>query len=125
MSAEQLIGKSVELKLVNDSKEKRTFRYSLKGLMLIAEKYSELGELTKLIADSVKQKGFSLETLQALVTLVHAGLIKDDPSLTEEQVMNLLDDNMDVICVAIMSLMEPSKPGEEGEAAQEGKTTFS
>jgi len=93
----------------------RHIKFTIKGLKLIAKKS---GSVVKAFKDmQLMNKEFDIEGMDHLVLLLHAGLIHEDPTLTIENVENLLTmNNMTMIFTSIMKAFNGSttEPAEDG-----------
>ena len=95
----------------------RHIKFTIKGLKLIAKKS---GSMVKAFNDmQLMNKEFDIEGMDHLVLLLHAGLIHEDPTLTIDNVENLLTmNNMTIIFTSIMKAFNGSMP----EPAEGGST---
>lgn len=95
----------------------RHIKYTIKGLKIIAKKF---GSVVKAFNDmQTMDPDFTIETMDNLVILLHAGLIHEDPKLTADDVENLLTiSNLPVVFNAIIKAFSGStpKPTEDSES---------
>lgn len=87
----------------------RHIKYTIKGLKIIAKK---CGSVVKAFNDmQTMDANFTVETMDNLVILLHAGLIHEDSKLTADDVENLLTmSNMTTVFNAIIKAFNGSTP---------------
>jgi hypothetical protein len=93
----------------------RHIRYTFAAMRIILKKY---GNLQKVFGILQKMEGGDLteESLDALSTLIYAGLVHEDKMLTQEKAENLIDiTNMAALVNAVIEALTGSLPegGEE------------
>ena len=84
MSEEKVIGKNPSYAVIQLDKP-RTLRYTLKSLYILEE------TVGKPLAELFNPEEITKLSLKAVALLLWAGLIHEDPALTEEQVVELMD----------------------------------
>jgi len=97
----------------------RHIKYTIRGLKLIARKH---GSVIKAFADmKTMDENFTVETMDHLVMLLHAGLIHEDAKLTVDDVENMLTiENMPVVFNTIIKAFSGSIPvAKEDEVSED------
>ena len=96
----------------------RHIKYTIKGLKIIAKKH---GSVVKAFSDMQKMDGsFTVETMDNLVVLLHAGLIHEDANLSAGDVENILTmNNMGTVFNAIITAFNGSTPEPKGNEVSE------
>ena len=102
----------------------RHIKYTIKGLKIIAKKH---GSVVKAFNDMQSMnQDFDVETMDNLTLLLHAGLVHEDPKLTQDDVENMLTmANIPIAFTKIITAFNGSTPKpkeDEVSEATKGET---
>ena len=68
----------------------RSIWYGMEALAFIAERYGSVNALQSVFTDASAIEALTSDTIKAVVCFVYAGLMHEDETLTEKQVLKML-----------------------------------
>jgi hypothetical protein len=112
MSIDDVSYEGVEVKL----DKVRHIKYTFAGMRIILKKYGSLQKALNVLSE-MESSDITEEGLDALSTLIYAGLIHEDEELTQKKVENIIDfRNITKLTEALTKALSGSLPeGGEGK----------